>query len=86
MLNNTLTVNTTAVQVPVGAAQTPLVVNSGTTIIYLGNTNGTTAANGIPLGPNVGYQFPQDLVFAGWNQLWVISSGAGGQIRYATVG
>jgi hypothetical protein len=86
MLNNTLTVNTTAVKVPVGAAQTPIFVNSGSTTIYFGNTNGVTASNGIPIGPNVGYEFPRDLNFAGWDELWVISSGAGGQIRYAPVG
>jgi hypothetical protein len=86
MVNATLTVNTTAVKVPVGAARTPVVVNTGSTTIYLGNTNGVTTSNGIPIGPNVGYEFPTDLSMTGWNELWVISSGAGGQIRYATVG
>lgn len=86
MINATLSVGTTAVKVPVGPAQTPVVVNVGSTTIYLGNTNGVTTANGIPIGPNVGYEFPRDLVFAGWDELWVISSGVGGQIRYATVG
>jgi hypothetical protein len=86
MLNNVLTVNTTAVKVPVGAAEQPVIVNSGSTTIYFGNTNGVTAANGIPLGPNVGYEFPGDLGTIRWDELWVISSGAGGQIRYAPVG
>lgn len=86
MVNATLSVGTTAVKVPVGAAKTPVVVNNGTTTLYFGNTNGVTSANGIPLGPNVGYEFPTDLNFAGWDELWVISSGAGGQLRYATVG
>ncbi len=86
MINATLTVNTTAVKVPVGTAQRPVIVNNGSTTIYFGNTNGVTSSNGIPLGPNVGYEFPTDLVIAGWTEVWVISSGAGGQIRYATVG
>jgi hypothetical protein len=86
MVNASLSVGTTAVKVPVGAAQTPVVVNTGSTTIYIGNTNGVTTSNGIPLGENVGYEFPADLVLAGWDELWVISDGAGGQIRYATVG
>jgi len=86
MVNATLSVGTTAVKVPVGANERPVIVNNGTTTIYLGNTNGVTTSNGIPLGPNVGYEFPDDLTWAGWDELWVISSGAGGQIRYATVG
>ena len=86
MVNASLSVGTTAVQVPLGSAERPVIVNTGSTTLYFGNTNGVTSANGIPLGPNVGYEFPHDLVYAGWDQLWVISSAAGGQLRYAQVG
>lgn len=86
MINNSLSVGTTAVQVPLGDGDRPIFVNSGSTTIYFGNTNEVSPLNGIPLGPNVGYEFPNQLGLAEWDQLWVISSGAGGQIRYATVG
>jgi hypothetical protein len=86
MVNGTLSVGTTAVQVVVGAAQTPVIVNVGTTTLYFGNTDEVTTANGLPIGPNVGYEFPSDLVFSGWDELWVISDGEGGELRYATVG
>ena len=86
MINATLSVGTTAVQVPVGANEQPVVVNTGATTLYIGNTSGVTAANGIPLGPNVGYEFPHTLGQAMWDELWVISSAVGGELRYAQVG
>lgn len=86
MLNNTLNVDGTAVQVPVGMAERPVIVNVGTTTIYFGNTSSVSTANGIPLGPNVGYEFPGDLGLIRWDELWVISDAAGGEIRYAPVG
>jgi len=86
MLNNTLNVGTTAVQVPVGQAETPVIINVGSTTIYFGNTDAVTTANGLPVGPNVGYEFPNDLNTIRWDELWVISDGEGGEIRYAPVG
>lgn len=86
MINGTLAVSTTAVKVPLGAGDRPVILNSGSTTIYIGNTAGVTSANGLPLGPNVGYEFPNTLEFAEWNELWVISSAVGGELRYATVG
>jgi hypothetical protein len=86
MVNNTLTVGTAAVQVPLGPGDRPVIINTGSTTIYFGNTSGVTTTNGIPLGANVGYEFPNQLDMAEWDALWVISSGAGGQIRYTTVG
>jgi hypothetical protein len=86
MINATLAVGTTAVKVPVGANERPVIVNTGETTLYIGNTSGVTAANGIPLGPNVGYEFPLTLGLALWKELYVISSDAGGELRYAQVG
>lgn len=86
MLNNTLSVGTTAVKVPVGKAETPVIVNNGATTLYFGNTSAVTTSNGIPIGPNVGYEFPGDLHTIRWEELWVISSAAGGQLRYAPIG
>jgi hypothetical protein len=86
MINATLSVGTTAVKVTLGANERPVIVNTGSTTLYFGNTNGVTAANGIPLGPNVGYEFPMNLGQALWNELWVISSAVGGELRYAQVG
>lgn len=84
-MTNALTVNTTAVEVPVGD-RLPVLVNSGTTTVYFGSTAAVTTATGIPLGPGIGYEFPETLREAGWEALWVIGDGAGGQIRYGTVG
>ena len=86
MINATLSVGTTAVKVPLGANERPVIVNTGSTTLYFGNTNGVTSANGIPLGPNVGYEFPVNLDHSLWNELWVISSAVGGELRYAQVG
>jgi hypothetical protein len=84
-MTNSLTVNTTAVQVPVGRRR-PVIVNVGETTIYLGDTNAVTTSNGIPIGPNVGYEFPETLRDAGWDGLWVIGDAAGGEVRYGSVG
>ena len=83
---NSLSVGTTAVKVPLGNGDVPVIINNGSTTIYFGNTNAVTTSNGIPLGPNVGYEFARTLLDAGWTELWVVSSAVGGQVRYGTVG
>lgn len=86
MINGALAVNTTAVKVPLGAGDRPVVLNTGETTLYIGNTDDVSSANGLPLSPNVGYEFPTTLEFAEWNELWIVSSDEGGEVRYATVG
>lgn len=84
-MTNSLTVNTTAVQVPVGDRR-PVIINSGETNIYFGPTATVTTANGLVIGPGVGYEFNEALSDAGWDGLWVISDEADGQVRYGIVG
>lgn len=86
MINGALEVGTTAVQVPVGAADQPIILNSGETTLYIGNTDEVTDANGIKIGAGVGYEFPNTLEYARWKELWVISDAEGGELRYASVG
>jgi hypothetical protein len=86
MRYNNLTVNTTAVQVPIGEGDAPVLVNSGTTNIYFGNTDDVTSSNGILLAPGIGYEFARTLGEAGWDALWVVGDGAGGEVRYGSVG
>lgn len=86
MINGALAVNTTAVKIPLGTGDRPVVLNTGETTLYIGNTNGVTTANGLPLAPNVGYEFPNTLEFSEWNEVWVVSSDVDGEVRYATVG
>lgn len=87
MVNGALEVGTeTATKVPVGSADRPLLLNVGDTVLYIGNTNAVSSSNGIPLSQNVGYEFPNTLEFSEWNEVWVISVDATGELRYATVG
>lgn len=86
MIHGALTVNTTSVKVPLGAGDRPVILNTGETTLYIGNTDEVDSANGLPLAPNVGYEFPNTLEFSEWNELWVVSSAEGGEVRYATVG
>lgn len=86
MVNNKITVSTAAQQVALGSADRPLLLNTGATILYIGNTSGVTSANGIPLAAGTAYEFPNTLEDAAWDALWVISSAGGGELRFTTVG
>lgn len=86
MRTNTITVNTSPVKIPLGKGDRPVFVNVGSTKIYFGNTDDVTTSNGLPLGPNVGYEFTGSLLDSEWVELWVVSDGAGGELRYGTVG
>jgi hypothetical protein len=86
MRYNSLAVGTTAVQIPLGRGDVPVVVNNGETTVYIGNTDDVTSGNGIPLGPSIGYEFSRTLEDAEWGALWVVSDEAGGEVRYMSVG
>lgn len=86
MRTNNLTVDTTAVQVPLGKADRPVLVNVGSTNVYFGNSDQVTAANGLPLPENIGYSFDATLQDSEWVELWVIGDAPGGEIRYGSVG
>ena len=84
-MNSVLPVGLTAVEIPVGSRR-PVIINTGATTLYFGEDNTVSTANGIPLGPNVGYEFPEPFAVSNWEGLWVISDAAGGEVRYASVG
>jgi hypothetical protein len=86
MRYNSLTVGTAPVRVPLGKGDVPVIVNNGETTIYLGNTDDVDDANGIPLGPFVGYEFSRTLEDAGWSAIWLVSDAPGGDVRYMSVG
>jgi hypothetical protein len=83
-----ITVNTTAVKLPFGAADRPVLQNVSTGgDIYFGNSDQVTASNGLRLAPGVGYEFPSTLSqIADWDEVWVIASQAGVSLRVANVG
>lgn len=86
MVNNKITVSTAAQQVQLGLGDRPLLMNSGETTLYIGNTSGVTSANGIPLEAGIAYEFPNTLQDAEWDTLWVVSNAGGGELRFTTVG
>lgn len=86
MIYGALEVGTTAVQVPLGGADQPVILNTGETTLYIGNTDEVTDANGVKIASGIGYEFPNTLEFSRWKELWVISDAEGGELRYATVG
>jgi hypothetical protein len=86
MRTNTITVNTDPVQVPLGKGDRPVIVNVGSTKIYFSNDGVVSTSDGLPLGPNVGYEFTGTLTDCEWTELWVVSDEAGGELRYGTVG
>lgn len=86
MRYNSITVGTTPVRLPLGKGDVVLVVNNGETVLYFGNTSDVDAENGLPMGPSIGYEFDRNLESAGWNDVWVVSDGEGGDVRYASVG
>lgn len=83
-----ITVNTTAVQLPFGPADRPVLQNISTLgDVYFGNSDQVTTSNGLRLAPGVGYEFPSTLsLIADWDEVWVIASQAGVQLRIANVG
>lgn len=82
-----VTVGVTAVQLPFGEADRPVVQNLGPGDVYLGDGPTVSANNGIKLEPGVGYEFPNTLKkISDWKGVWVIASEAGTDVRVANVG
>lgn len=86
MRYNNITVGMTAVKLPLGEADVPVVINNGDSTIYMGNTADVSPANGFPLGSSIGYEFTRNLEESGWTEVWVISDAVDGDVRYGTVG
>jgi hypothetical protein len=84
-MTNALNVTDTPARVPLGHADVPVLVNLGPDTVYIGSSDQVATGTGIPLGPNVGYQFPNTLATAGWGELWAVSDGDS-EIRYGSVG
>lgn len=76
-----VSVGTTAEQLPVKVGSTVALMNLGPGIVYLGWDDEVTAANGLPIAANAGYEFPRDLS----RPLWAIAS-AESDLRYLVVG
>jgi len=76
-----VSVGTTAEQLPIDVGETAALMNLGPGIVYLGSNDEVTAANGLPLAANTGYEFPRDLT----KPLWAIAS-AESDLRYLVVG
>ena len=86
MIYGTIEVGTEPVQVPLGAADVPVILNTGESTIYFGNDDEVSTETGIKLGAGIGYEFPNTLEYGRWKELWVVSDAEGGELRYATVG
>jgi hypothetical protein len=83
---NSITVGTQPVQVPLGGADIPILINNGDVDLYVGSTDDVSVENGVPLGPSVGYEFSRTLTDAGWPAVWVVAADGEGDLRYGTVG
>lgn len=86
MRTNTMTATTTPTQVPAGQGDVVVIVNIGENTVYFGDTSSVSAANGVPLGTNIGYEFGRTLLDAGWSGVWVVTEAGSSEVRYTSVG
>lgn len=75
----------TATKLALGKADCPVIQNLGPDDLYFGQNNTVTDETGIRLLPGEGFGFDRPLVEAGWDAVWVYTTGSA-DVRYASVG
>lgn len=82
-----MTIGTTAVKLPFGPADRPVIQNLGPGDLYFGSNDGVGIYTGIKLVVGAGYEFPATLsAIPAWDEVWVVASEEGTDVRIANVG